>query len=360
MSTVNLPGATTGASQDAAGDRTASATTVDAEGWRRRGQEGPRVVALGGGHGLSATLRALRHVTQRLTAVVTVADDGGSSGRLRQEFDCLPPGDLRMALAALTDDSEWGLTWRDVLQHRFAGDGELDNHALGNLLILALWQLLGDDVEGLDWVGRLLSIHGRVVPMSSSPLVIEADVVDGPVRSHVSGQVAVATARGRIERVSLCPADAVAHPVAVTAIDEADWIVLGPGSWYSSVLPHLVLDSMREALVRTRARKVLVLNLTPQRGETENMTAADHVRVLREYAPDLRLDVILADPSTVSDVAALEEAARLTGAVLVLRQVRTSDGQGHHDSLRLAAAFRDAFDGVVADLDGPDTLTSDL
>ncbi|WP_235931415.1 MULTISPECIES: gluconeogenesis factor YvcK family protein [Actinomyces] len=330
-------------------------TTVDAEGWRRRGQEGPRVVALGGGHGLSATLRALRHVTQRLTAVVTVADDGGSSGRLRQEFDCLPPGDLRMALAALTDDSEWGLTWRDVLQHRFAGDGELDNHALGNLLILALWQLLGDDVGGLDWVGRLLSIHGRVVPMSSSPLVIEADVVDGERRSRVSGQVAVATARGRIEHVCLSPADAVAHPVAVKAIAEADWVVLGPGSWYSSVLPHLVLDSMREALVSTRARKVLVLNLTAQRGETENMTPADHVRVLHEYAPELRLDVVVADPSTVDDVAALEEAARLTGAVLVLRQVRTSDGLGHHDSLRLAAAFRDSFDGVIADLATPPT-----
>ena len=123
-------------------------STLDPAGWPRRGEDGPAVVALGGGHGLSATLRALRHVTHRLTAVVTVADDGGSSGRLRREFDCLPPGDLRMALAALTDDSEWGLTWRDVLQHRFAGQGELDNHALGNLLILALWQLLGDEVEG--------------------------------------------------------------------------------------------------------------------------------------------------------------------------------------------------------------------
>ena len=107
-------------------------TTIDAAGWPRRGEEGPAVVALGGGHGLSATLRALRHVTHRLTAVVTVADDGGSSGRLRREFDCLPPGDLRMALASLCEDSEWGLTWRDVLQHRFEGQGELDNHALGN------------------------------------------------------------------------------------------------------------------------------------------------------------------------------------------------------------------------------------
>ena len=135
-------------------------STLDSTGWPRRGEDGPAVVALGGGHGLSATLRALRHVTHQLTAVVTVADDGGSSGRL---------------------------TWRDVLQHRFAGEGELDNHALGNLLILALWQLLGDEVEGLDWVGRLLAIHGRVIPMSASPLVIEADLVDGAHRKRVRG-----------------------------------------------------------------------------------------------------------------------------------------------------------------------------
>nr|WP_300338239.1 uridine diphosphate-N-acetylglucosamine-binding protein YvcK [Actinomyces sp.] len=327
------------------------ATTLDSAGWRRRGEEGPAVVALGGGHGLSATLRALRHVTHRLTAVVTVADDGGSSGRLRQEFDCLPPGDLRMALAALTDDSEWGLTWRDVLQHRFAGQGELDNHALGNLLILALWQLLGDEVEGLDWVGRLLAIHGRVVPMSSSPLVIEADVVDGSRRRRVRGQVAVATARGRLENVCLEPCDAVAHPAAVRAIDEADWVVLGPGSWYTSVLPHLILPSMRQALTSTSARKVAVLNLSTQRGETDGMSPADHLRVLSDHAPGLGLDVVLADPTTVEDLDSLARVSEQMGATLVLRQVRSGDGSCLHDPLRLAAAFRDAFDDVLGDVD---------
>ena len=121
----------------------------------------PAVVALGGGHGLSASLRALRHVSDRLTAVCTVADDGGSSGRLREELGVLPPGDLRMALAALTDDSDWGRTWSAVLQHRFATDGPLDQHAVGNLLITALWELLGDPVTGLDWVGRLLEYAVR-------------------------------------------------------------------------------------------------------------------------------------------------------------------------------------------------------
>ncbi|WP_017178555.1 gluconeogenesis factor YvcK family protein [Actinomyces timonensis] len=325
-------------------------TTIDSGGWPRRGEEGPAVVALGGGHGLSATLRALRHVTSRLTAVVTVADDGGSSGRLRKEFDCLPPGDLRMALASLCDESEWGLTWRDVLQHRFSGEGELDNHALGNLLILALWQLLGDEVEGLSWVGRLLGIHGRVVPMSASPLVIEADIVNGEERARVSGQVAVAKTRGRLENVAVVPEDAQAHPEAIHAIEEAEWVVLGPGSWYTSVLPHVILPSLREALVTTRARRAVVLNLTAQSGETDGMTSADLLRVLREHAPELRLDVVLADPSTVEDLDDLEEVAGAMGATVILRQVRTGDSMCNHDPLRLAAAFRDAFDGVVGDV----------
>ncbi|SPT52364.1 LPPG:FO 2-phospho-L-lactate transferase [Actinomyces bovis] len=327
-------------------------TTLDSAGWPRRGEDGPKVVALGGGHGLSATLRALRHLTHRLTAVVTVADDGGSSGRLRSEFGCLPPGDLRMALASLTDDSEWGLTWRDVLQHRFHGQGELDNHALGNLLILALWQLLDDEVEGLAWVGRLLGVRGRVIPMSASPLVIEADIVDpvaGPA-CRVSGQVAVAKTRGRMERVCVEPQDADAHPLAVEAIEEAEWVVLGPGSWYTSVLPHVILPAMREALTRTNARRIVVMNLTTQCGETDGMSAADHLRVLAEYAPDLRLDVVLADPSAVDNLDELGAVAAQLGATLVLRQVRTGEGTCNHDPLRLAAALRDAFDGFVGDV----------
>ncbi len=139
----------------------------------------PHVVALGGGHGLYASLTALRPVTETLTAIVTVADDGGSSGRLREELGVVPPGDLRMALSALCEDTEWGTTWRDVLQSRFATDGALDGHAVGNLLIAALWEQTGDVVEGLDWVARLLRAQGRVLPVSDEPVSISA-VVDGP------------------------------------------------------------------------------------------------------------------------------------------------------------------------------------
>jgi uncharacterized cofD-like protein len=164
---------------------------------RRMGASGPPIVAaLGGGHGLAATLSALRLLTDEVTAIVTVADNGGSSGRLREEFGVLPPGDLRMALAALCDDTEWGHAWRDVMQHRFQGHGPLAGHALGNLLIVALWEIYEDPVSGLDLVGRLLEARGRVLPMAAVPLDIEAEIVqDGSLRTVV-GQAEVATDSG--------------------------------------------------------------------------------------------------------------------------------------------------------------------
>ena len=157
------------------------------------------VVALGGGHGLHASLSALRRVADRLTAVVTVADDGGSSGRLRQEFGVLPPGDLRMALAALCGDDEWGQTWAQVLQHRFAGDGDMRGHVTGNLLIVSLWEQLGDHVQALDWVGRLLGASGRVLPMALTPLVMTAQIrgVDPGVVGWSRGTVASRSCRWR-------------------------------------------------------------------------------------------------------------------------------------------------------------------
>jgi uncharacterized cofD-like protein len=326
------------------------------------GGVGPAVVALGGGHGLSATLSAVRLMSDRLTAVVTVADDGGSSGRLRSELGVLPPGDLRMALAALCDDSDWGRTWRDLLQHRFRSSGDLDQHAVGNLLIVALWEQLGDTVAGLDWVGRLLGARGRVLPMAAVPLAIEADVVDpdqdgapGEVaRRVVHGQSAVAVARGRIEQVRLVPPDPPACPEALAAIAAADWIVLGPGSWFTSVLPHLLVPELADALHRTTARRCVTLNLSPEEeGETAGMTATEHLEVLHQHAPDLRIDAVVADPSAVDDVGPLVDAARAMGARLPLRQVRTGDGTPRHDPLRLAAALRDVFDDFLGDVGTP-------
>jgi uncharacterized cofD-like protein len=316
-----------------------------------------KVVALGGGHGLHASLSGLRRVTRDLTAIVTVADDGGSSGRLRREFVVLPPGDLRMALAALCGDDAWGTTWSRVIQHRFAGGGDLDGeegltgHAVGNVLIVALWELLGDTVQGLEWVARLLGAHGRVLPMSAVPLDLVAEVQgadpDRPDEvSTVRGQVACAATTGRVRSVSLIPADPPACPEAVQAIGAADWVVLGPGSWFTSVLPHLLVPELAAALVGTRARRLVALNLAPQPGETEGFSPHAHLEVLADHAPDLAIDVVLADRAAARGATTeLEKAAGLLGARLVLADLAVDDGSPRHDPRRLAGAFAQLFEG---------------
>jgi uncharacterized cofD-like protein len=310
-----------------------------------------RVVALGGGHGLYASLSALRRVTRDLTAVVTVADDGGSSGRLRREFGVLPPGDLRMALAALCGDDAWGTTWSELVQHRFTGDGDLGGHAVGNVLIVGLWELLGDSVQGLDWVARLLGCRGRVLPMSSVPLDLEAEVEGADPASPdaisvVRGQVACATTPGRVRSMSLVPADPPACPEAVQAVGDADWVVLGPGSWFTSVLPHLLVPDLAQALLRTTARRIVVLNLAPQPGETEGFSPARHLEVLASHAPELVVDVVLADTAAVAGTTAeLEKAAGLLGGRLQLADLAMGDGSARHDPRRLAGAFAQIFEG---------------
>jgi uncharacterized cofD-like protein len=308
---------------------------------------GPIVVSLGGGHGLAASLSALRRVTTRLTAVVTVADNGGSSGRLRRELGVLPPGDLRMALAALCGDDDWGRTWSRVVQHRFQSAGELHAHAVGNLLIVALWELLGDSVEGLDWVGRLLGAQGRVLPMSVVPLDIEAlvDNVSGrrPGLRRVRGQVQVATATGRVVHVNLIPPDPPACSEAVAAVRAADWVVLGPGSWFTSVIPHLLVPELAAALQETNARRIVALNLAPQPGETSGFAPETYLEVLGEHAPGLRIDAVLADPRTVPDRDALDKVAASMGASVLLAPLAVDDGTARHDPELFASAYRQIF-----------------
>jgi uncharacterized cofD-like protein len=315
------------------------------------------VVAFGGGHGLSASLQALRLlvadlVIDDLTAVVTVADNGGSSGRLRGEFGVLPPGDLRMALAALCGEHQWGDTWARVLQHRFAGQGEMNGHVIGNLLIVGLWEQLGDPVSALDWVGRLLGTTGRVLPMALTPLDITAQVrgldpAAPDIAATVRGQVEVATTSGEIVSIALDPPDPVPCPEALAAVDEADWVVLGPGSWFTSVMPHLMVPQLRDALVQTDARLVVVLNLVDEAGETSGFGPADHLAALVEHAPDLRIHTVLADSDSVGeDAADLAAAVASYGAVLHLADVALHDGSPHHDPARLAAAYTRIMTGV--------------
>ncbi len=319
------------------------------------------VVAFGGGHGLAASLQALRLlvddlVIDDLIAVVTVADDGGSSGRLRSEFGVLPPGDLRMALAALCGDNQWGDTWARVLQHRFEGQGEMRGHVIGNLLIVGLWEQLGDPVAALDWVGKLLGTTGRVLPMALTPLDITAEVrgVDPEhpeAMTTVRGQVEVATSPGLITAIALDPPDPKPCPEAIDAVRAADWVVLGPGSWFTSVLPHLMVPELRRALIETDARIVVNLNLAGEEGgETDGYGPIDHLAALLDHAPDMKIHTVLADRGSVGDaLEELDAAVASYGAQLHLADVASDDGTPRHDAARLASAYARIMGGTATE-----------
>jgi uncharacterized cofD-like protein len=295
------------------------------------------------------TLRALRLLTDDVTAVVTVADDGGSSGRLRRELGMLPPGDLRQALVALADGGE--ATWSQVFQHRFGGDGALLGHAVGNLILAGLVEVLGDPISALDEACRLLGVRGRVLPMSTEPLDIEADVVgldwDRDTVRRIRGQVAVATSPGKVQRIRLrSPSDdPPACREALDAVHEADVVLLGPGSWFTSVLPHLLLPELAQALVSTRASKIVVMNLVPQPGETSGFSPERHLDVLCEHAPGMRVDAVVADEAAVPAPHLLRRSARALGANVLLDKVALDGSPERHDEHALAGSLRRALNG---------------
>jgi uncharacterized cofD-like protein len=299
-----------------------------------------KVVALGGGHGLAATLSALRQITSEITAIVTIADNGGSSGRLREEFPIFPPGDLRMALAALCADDEWGRTWADIMQHRFESSGPLNGHAMGNLLLASLWSDDEDPVIGLDRVGSLLKTVGRVLPMATVPLDIEGTFNTSTGRIVVRGQKEVATAKGRIESLRVIPENPQARMEALTAIRTADWITMGPGSWFSSVMPHLLVPMQLDALSRSKAKKILILNLDAHSNtageEFAGSTPEEHLELFSEYAPDVIIDYFLVDSSVIRDEMALAAIARKLGGQIVAVDIRKAPGSIHHDVTQLA------------------------
>ena len=249
--------------------------------------EKPAVVALGGGHGLSATLRAARRYAGDITAVVSVADDGGSSGRLRSAFGIPAPGDLRRCLVALAEDS----MWTGVFEHRFTA-GELEGHAFGNLLIAALADYTGDFEVALHETGRLLRLRGQVFPATREAVVLKADVGG----ASVEGQVAVSQA-GRISGVSVIPPDAQTPQGALDAIARADQIVVGPGSLFTSVLAVVAVPAIRDAIAAAQARTVYVCNLRPQVPETAGYDVADHVDALAAHG--LVVDVALCHPGAL-------------------------------------------------------------
>jgi uncharacterized cofD-like protein len=319
------------------------------------------VVAFGGGHGLSASLRGLRHCSPDLdldiVAVVTVGDNGGSSGRLRVERDALlPPGDLRQAIVALAADDPVDQRTAALLQHRFAaisGNPDADQttlkhdplvgHPVGNLVLLGLMELLGDPVLALDHARAMVGARGRVLPMAEHAIGIEADVRGGdPTRPGetvtVRGQHAVAVSTGHVEAVRLTPASPPTCAVALAAIADADWLIFGPGSWYTSVLPHLLVPELAAAIVASPARRLVTLNLAAD-NETAGLSVADHLAMLHTYLPELRVDVVLADAKWVGEPEPVHQAAESLGARLVLASLAVADGSPRHDPESLGVAL---------------------
>jgi uncharacterized cofD-like protein len=301
--------------------------------------ERPSVVALGGGHGLAVALRATQRYAGRLTAVVSVADDGGSSGRLRRDLDVVPPGDLRKCLVAVAAP---GNAWAEAFEHRFGGT-ELAGHALGNLILVGLADTLGDVGAALDEAARLLGAQARVRPATTERVVLKAQVDgdDGMIPREVEGQVAVMHHHGRIRRVELVPGDVAADPEAVGAIRDADQVVLAPGSLFTSLLPVLVVPEIRRAVADTRAQVVLVGNLTPQVPETEGLDGVDHLRAVLEHGA--RVDVLLAPPLAAAGLAVDDDAVRACGVRPVRAEVAAPSAHGH-DPARLAQALGDLLD----------------
>ncbi|MBV6396817.1 MAG: Gluconeogenesis factor [Anaerolineales bacterium] len=314
--------------------------------FNRRGR-GPRVVAIGGGHGLATLLRGLKAHTRNLTAVVTVADDGGSSGRLRESLGILPPGDIRNCLAALSDD-EAMIT--QLFQYRFSGDSDLEGHSFGNLFITALSDIAGSFEQAVAESGRVLSVSGRVLPSTLHNVKLVADVELPHIANEVriQGESKIPQAAGRIRRVWLEPNDAPAFPPVIKALLNADLIVVGPGSLYTSILPNLLVQDLLAALRSSRAVKFFVTNIATQSGETDFYTCRDHVRALEEHLGGGIFHVALCNenqtgPLPEGSTWVRADPESLADSRLYCADLLDEDHPWRHDSNKLGRTIMDLF-----------------
>ena len=262
---------------------------------QRKLSNGPAVTVVGGGTGLSTLLRGMKYITGNCTAVVTVADDGGSSGRLRQELGIIPPGDLRNCLVAMADREP---LMERVMQYRFKGDSALAGHSLGNLFLAAIAETEGGMEEGLKAASQILKIRGHVIPSTLSNIQIRADMADG---TSVLGESEITNAGKKIVRLHMVPADAPATKSAVQAIRDADVLIFGPGSLYTSVLPNLLVPGIREAVLASKAFKIYICNVMTQPGETDGYGAYDHVKALIDHVGKQFLDYVIVNDQDISD-----------------------------------------------------------
>ncbi|HEY5671625.1 MAG TPA: uridine diphosphate-N-acetylglucosamine-binding protein YvcK [Anaerolineales bacterium] len=327
---------------------------VDAITQHRRKERGPRVVAIGGGNGLSTLLRGIKSYTHNITAIVSVADDGGSSGRIRREIGILPPGDIRNCLAALSSD-EALLT--QLFQYRFPeGNEDLVGHSFGNLFISALADLTGSFEDAVAESGRVLAVNGRVVPSTLHDVRLEADLKLPHLVSEVriKGESHIPEASGSIRRVWLEPNNPPAFPQAVRAILAADLIIVGPGSLYTSILPNLLVPDILEAIRASRALRIYVCNVATQPGETQNYTCGDHIRAIEEHVGDGLFEVIVANNNYESDLPGPSSWVRVEDDLDVDHAVYradliANDFPWRHDSDKLATVLMD----ILAERTGP-------
>jgi len=323
-----------------------SKPVVDVLSQHRRRERGPRIVVIGGGHGLSVLLRGLKEYTHSITAVVTVADDGGSSGRLRREMGILPPGDIRNCLAALSDDEA---LLSQLFKYRFAdGQGSLEGHSFGNLFISALAEITGSFEEAVAESGRVLAVHGRVLPSTLHDVKLVADVLLPNIQNEVriEGESHIPEVAGLVRRIWLQPDNPPAFPQSVKAILSADLVVIGPGSLYTSILPNLLVPDVAQAIRASRGLKVFVCNVATQPGETQNYSCGDHVRAIEEHAGGGMFDLIVANNECIGS---LPEGSQwvlaeddLDDDYLVYRSdLIESDKPWRHDTAKLSRVLRD-------------------
>jgi uncharacterized cofD-like protein len=330
-------------------------TLVDELTNYRRRERGPKIVAIGGGHGLATLLRGIKQYTKNITAVVTVADDGGSSGRLRESFGILPPGDIRNCLAALSNDEQM-LT--QLFQYRFSSKGELEGHSFGNLLITALAEITGSFESAVAESGKVLSVSGRVLPstLHDVKLVADMQLPDVPIQVRVQGESRIPKMAGKVRRIWLEPNDAPAYPPVIKAILNADMIIVGPGSLYTSLLPNLLVQDLIGAIRASRAVKIYVCNIVTQTGETETFSAHDHIDALEEHAGDRLFDVLLCNdnferPLSERDTwVSIDERTKSDSRAQFANLV-DDNHPWRHDSIKLAETLVKILDEYTAPLE---------
>lgn len=316
------------------------------EDYRRR-EHGPHIVAIGGGHGLATLLRGLKAYSNNITAIVTVADDGGSSGELRRSMGILPPGDIRNCLTALSNDEAM---MGQIFQYRFASGAGLNGHSLGNLFITALTDITGSFEEAVAESGRVLAVKGQVLPATLHDVRLVADVqlpqAANPVM--VVGESNIPMASGKIKRVWLEPTTPPAFPPVISAILSADLIVIGPGSLYTSILPNLLVPDLLEAVRASRAMKVFVVNVATQPGETDGYNCSDHIGNVEAHVGSLVCDVVLCNRTYKGDLQGASEWVKVDQAFLDERPVYQADlidphNPWRHDADKLARVILDLF-----------------